>query len=325
VRTAAEGVTADRLKADIAFVCRLWQDIRERAETMSSQNLVYADLSLAIRTVRDLIGTTVNRVRIDSKTAYLEIKHFVDKFVPDFTSQIEHYTGTQPIFDLYNVEEEINRALGRKVYLKSGGYLVIDQTEAMTTIDVNTGAYVGSHNLEETIFKTNLEAAQAITRQLRLRNLGGIIILDFIDMLDPDHRKQVLQTLEKCLERDHTKSYISDVSPLGLVQMTRKRTRESLEHVLCEVCPTCKGRGSVKTAETICYEIFREILREAQQFESQNFLVLASAEIIDRLVDEESAHVAELEEFTGCSIRFQIEVSYTPEQYDIVLSSHECN
>jgi ribonuclease G len=193
----------------------------------------------------------------------------------------------------------------------------------MTTIDVNTGAYVGSRNLEETIFKTNMEAVQTIARQLRLRNLGGIIILDFIDMLDLEHRRQVLQTLEKCLERDHTKSYLSDVSPLGLVQMTRKRTRESLEHVLCEVCPTCKGRGSIKTAETVCYEIFREILREAQQFESQNFLVLASAEIIDRLVDEESTHVAELEEFIGRSIRFQVETSYMQEQYDIVLSPRE--
>lgn len=323
VRTAAEGVSVERLKADIAFVCRLWQDIREQEETLPYQSLIYEDLSLAIRTVRDLMGTTVKKVRIDSKTAYLDIKRFVDKFVPDFTSQIEYYTGSQPIFDLYNVEEEINRALERKVYLKSGGYLVIDQTEAMTTIDVNTGAYVGNRNLEETIFKTNLEAAQAISRQLRLRNLGGIIILDFIDMLDPEHRRQVLQTLEKCLERDHTKSYISDVSPLGLVQMTRKRTRESLEHVLCEVCPTCKGRGSVKTAETVCYEIFREILREARQFESQSFLVLASVEIIDRLVDEESAHVAELEEFIDCSIRFQIETSYTPEQYDIVLAPRE--
>lgn len=323
VRTAAEGVSTARLKADIAFVCRLWQDIREKEEIMSYQTLVYEDLSLATRTVRDLMDTTVKKVRIDSKAAYLDIKRFVNKFVPDVASQIEHYTGPQPIFDLYNVEEEINRALERKVYLKSGGYLVIDQTEAMTTIDVNTGAYVGSRNLEETIFKTNMEAVQTIARQLRLRNLGGIIILDFIDMLDLEHRRQVLQTLEKCLERDHTKSYLSDVSPLGLVQMTRKRTRESLEHVLCEVCPTCKGRGSIKTAETVCYEIFREILREAQQFESQNFLVLASAEIIDRLVDEESTHVAELEEFIGRSIRFQVETSYMQEQYDIVLSPRE--
>lgn len=324
VRTAAEGIKAGRLEADMTFVYRLWQDIREREEISSPCTLIYEDLSLAIRTVRDLIGTNIKKVRIDSNAAYLDTKRFVDKFVPEVASQIEHYKGSQPIFDLYNVEEEINKALGRKVYLKSGGYLVIDQTEAMTTIDVNTGAYVGSRNLEETIFRTNLEAAQAIARQLRLRNLGGIIILDFIDMLDPAHRHQVLQTLEKYLERDHTKSYISEVSTLGLVQMTRKRTRESLEHVLCETCPTCKGRGSVKTAETVCYEIFREILREAQQFESQNFMVLATGEIIDRLVDEESTHVAELEEFIGRSIRFQVESSYTQEQYDIVLSPSKC-
>lgn len=321
VRTAAEGVSATCLQADMEFVCRLWQDIKEKEEILPACSLVYEDLSLAIRTVRDLMGSAVERVRIDSTAAYLEVKQFVKKFIPDLASHIEHYTGPQPIFDLYNIEEEINRALGRKVYLKSGGYLVIDQTEAMTTIDVNTGAYVGCHNLEETIFRTNLEAAQAIARQLRLRNLGGIIILDFIDMLDPDHRSQVLRTLEKCLDRDHTKSYISEVSSLGLVQMTRKRTRESLEHILCESCPTCKGRGSVKTAETVCYEIFREILRHTQQFGSQSFLVIASSEVVDKLVDEESTHITELEKLLGRPIRFQVEASYTQEQYDIVLSS----
>jgi ribonuclease G len=233
--------------------------------------------------------------------------------------RIEHYAGERPIFDLYAIEDEIQRALERKVTLKSGGYLIIDQTEAMTTIDVNTGAFVGHRNLEETIFKTNLEASQAIARQLRLRNLGGIIILDFIDMVDAEHRRQVLRSLEKALERDHARTHISEVSALGLVEMTRKRTRESLEHVLCSTCPTCNGRGTLKTAETVCFEIFREIMREARQFDAQQLLVLASQEVVDRLLDEESTAVAELEEFIGKPIQFQVETLYTQEQYDVVL------
>ncbi|HEB66595.1 MAG TPA: Rne/Rng family ribonuclease, partial [Gammaproteobacteria bacterium] len=225
----------------------------------------------------------------------------------------------RPIFDLYGVEDEIRKALERKVQLKSGGYLIIDQTEAMTTIDVNTGAFVGHRNLEETIFKTNLEATQAIARQLRLRNLGGIIIIDFIDMQDEDHKRQVLRALEKALERDHARTHISEVSALGLVQMTRKRTRESLEHVLCETCPVCGGRGSLLTAETVCYEIFREIMREARQFDAQQFLVLAAQPVVDMLLDEESTSVAELEDFIGKPIRFQVESEYTQEQFDVVL------
>jgi ribonuclease G len=205
------------------------------------------------------------------------------------------------------------------VPLKSGGYLVVDQTEAMTTVDVNTGGYVGHRTLEETIFKTNLEAAQAIARQLRLRNLGGIIILDFIDMHEPDHRLQVSAALQKALERDHAKTKVCAVSSLGLIEMTRKRTRESLEHVLCEACPTCGGRGSIKTAETVCYEVFREILRLARQYNAKQMLVLAAQSVIDRLLDEESTALAELQAFTGVPVRLQVEALYTPEQYDIVL------
>jgi ribonuclease G len=217
------------------------------------------------------------------------------------------------------VEDEIEKALGRRVQLKSGGYLIIDQTEAMTTIDVNTGAFVGSRNLEETILKTNLEAAGALARQLRVRNLGGIIIIDFIDMKDPEHRRQVLRTLERALEHDHARTAISPVSDLGLVQMTRKRTRESLEHTLCETCATCQGRGTVKSAETVCYEIFREILREARSYDNHTLLVLASQSVVDRLLDEESGNVADLEEAIGKTIRFQVESLYTQEQYDVVL------
>ncbi len=319
IRTAAEGASAEMVRVDMDFLCRLWHDIQEKAVLAQHCSLIYEDFSLMSRTIRDLMGSQVEKVRIDSRSAYLEILNFADKFIPDLVPHIELYTGERPIFDLYSVEDEINKALERKVQLKSGGYLVIDQREAMTTIDVNTGAFVGSRNLEETIFKTNLEAAQAIARQLRLRNLGGIIILDFIDMIDPEHRRQVLRTLEKCLEKDHTKSHISEVSSLGLVQMTRKRTRESLEHVLCQTCPTCDGRGTIKTAETVCYEIFREILREARQFDSRYFLVIASQEVVNKMMDEESASVAELSAFIGRQIRFQAESSYPQEQYDIVL------
>ncbi|MGH8247889.1 MAG: ribonuclease E/G, partial [Gammaproteobacteria bacterium] len=240
-------------------------------------------------------------------------------FIPEFLSRIEYYPGERPILDLYSVEDEIQKSLNRKVQLKSGGHLVIDQTEAMTTIDVNTGAFVGHRNLEETIFKTNLEAAQAIARQLRLRNLGGIIIVDFIDMQEPEHARQVLRAMEKHLERDHSKVTISELTSLGLVQLTRKRTRESLEHTLCEPCPTCSGRGSVKTTETVCYEIFREILREVRQFDAGKLLVVASQVVVDKLLDDESTSVAELEAFIRRPITFQVEAVYSQEQYDIVL------
>src|SRR5690606_4884928 len=196
---------------------------------------------------------------------------------------------------------------------------IIDPAEAMTTIDVNTGAFVGHRNLEETIFKTNLEAAMAIARQLRLRNLGGIIIIDFIDMEDEEHRRQVLRTLEKQVERDHAKTNIIGITELGLVQMTRKRTRESLEQVLCEPCASCQGRGKLKTAETICYEIFREILREARAFQAEGHLVLANQKVVERLLDEESGNVADGEAFIGRTIRFQAESEFSQEQYDVVL------
>ncbi len=318
IRTAAEGVIESRLRADMEFLCRLWQDILQREVTAPQCSLIYNDFSVALRAVRDLIGTSVEKVRIDSKETFAELIEFAKKFTPDLVSNIELYDGDSPIFDLYAIDDEITKALERKVQLKSGGYLVIDQTEAMTTIDVNTGAYVGSRNLEETIFKTNLEAAQTIARQLRLRNLGGIIILDFIDMTDPEHKRQILRTLEKCLERDHTRSHLSEVSSLGLVQMTRKRTRESLEHVLCETCPTCHGRGSIKTAETICYEILRELARESRLFDTKQFLILAAPEVVSFCLTEESSSVAELQEILEKTFKFQVENSYIREQYDII-------
>ena len=319
MRTVAEGASEEDLLRDIRFLQKLWLAIGDKVKTEPAHALVHEDLPLAMRTMRDLGDTDLEKIRIDSRETYERIKKFAGKFIPQLEPCIEHYPGERPIFDLYGVEDEIRKSLEHKVQLKSGGYLIIDQTEAMTTIDVNTGAFVGHRNLEETIFKTNLEATQAIVRQLRLRNLGGIIIIDFIDMTDTDHRRQVIRALEKNLERDHAKTHISEVSSLGLVEMTRKRTRESLEHILCEPCPTCSGRGTLMTAETVCYDIFREILREARQFDAQQLLVLASHAVVGLLVDEESTSLAELEEFIGKPIKLQVESEYTQEQFDVVL------
>ncbi|WP_280539581.1 ribonuclease G [Chromohalobacter sp. 11-W] len=319
IRTAAEGVGQEELATDMHFLLRLWRKVDERRHSATPPALLYDDLPLFIRTLRDVLRADIERVRIDSRENYAKLKEFAKEFMPDVESSIEYYPGERPLFDLYSVEDEIQKALGRKVQLKSGGYLVIDQTEAMTTIDVNTGGYVGHRNLEETIFKTNLEAATAIARQLRLRNLGGIIIIDFIDMEELEHQRQVLRVLEKALERDHAKNKLTGVTELGLVQVTRKRTRESLEQTLCEPCLTCQGRGTLKTPETVCYEIFREILREERAYSPETYMVLASQGVVDRLLDEESTAVADLEAFIGKTIRFQVEAHYSQEQYDIVL------
>jgi ribonuclease G len=317
-RTAAEGASAEALRGDMMFLRKLWDAISASEAAAAPGSVIYEDLPLSIRVMRDMLGDQVERVRIDSRESYQRVQDFCNRFMPGLPTLVEYYPGERPIFDIYGIEDEIHRALERKVQLKSGGYLILDQTEAMTTADVNTGGYVGHRNLEETIFKTNLEAAQALARQLRLRNLGGIIIIDFIDMSDEEHKRQVLRALEKCLEKDHARTQITEVSSLGLVEMTRKRTRESLEHVLCETCPTCSGRGTLKTPETVCYEIFREILRESRQFDAQQLLVLASQEVVDLLLDEESASLAELEAFIGKPIKFQVEALYTQEQYDVV-------
>lgn len=318
-RTAAEGADVSALEADMHFLSKLWQSIQDRCKEATGIAQVHEDMPLALRALRDLFGPNIERVRVDSAKTHKKAIEFAQQFIPEIKERIEYYSGQRPLFDLYAVEDEIQKALQRKVQLKSGGHVVIDQTEAMTTIDVNTGAFVGHRNLEETIFKTNLEAAQAICRQLRLRNLGGIIIIDFIDMTDPDHRRQVMRALEKCLSLDHARTQISEVSALGLVEMSRKRNRESLEHVLCEPCSCCGGKGSMKTAETTCYEIFRELMRESRQFDVETLLVLASQDVIDLLLDEESNHLAELEQFIGRPIRLQAEALYTQEQYDVVL------
>ncbi|MBN8727861.1 MAG: ribonuclease E/G [Xanthomonadales bacterium] len=319
VRTNAEGQARDALAEDVAYLGRLWSAVCENIGRGRVGERIYEDLSLPLRALRDLMRPSVETVRIDSRETLERALAFVQRFMPELANRVEHYSGERPIFDLYGVEDEIQKALRKEVPLKSGGHLVIDQTEAMTTIDVNTGAFLGSRNLEETVFRTNLEAAQAAARQLRLRNLGGIVIVDFIDMADEEHRRQVLRQLNKSMARDHAKATVYDMSPLGLVEMTRKRTTESLARQLCEPCPTCSGRGIMKTAETVTYEIFREITRAVRQFEAKQLLVLAAPKVVNRILEEDSAAVAELEEFIGKTIRFQPEEHYSQEQYDVVL------
>ncbi len=317
-RTAAEGADEDGLRQDLSFLTRLWASVNQQTQFAKPGHLVHGDLPLSMRILRDLLGTAVERIRIDSAEEARRVQQFAKVFVPSAAAKIEAYTGHAPIFDLYGVEDELNRALDRKVDLKSGGHLIIDQTEAMTTIDVNTGAFTGHRNLEETILKTNLEAAGSIARQLRLRNLGGIIIIDFIDMKAEEHRAQVLRTLEKEIARDSARTHVYPFSPLGLVEMTRKRTRESLGHILCEPCAVCDGRGVVKTVETICHEIAREVQRAARLYEPKAFLVLAHPKVIERLQEEQSGGLAELEASLKRPIKLQAESHYSQETFDVV-------
>ncbi len=319
LRTNAEDASDDDLAEDIAYLRKTWAAIRAQGLSQPSGTLLHQDLNLAQRVLRDMATETTQSIRIDSRLQYDDLLAFGTAYAPSSAAKLEHYKGERPIFDLYGVEEEIERALARRVDLKSGGYLIIDQTEALTTVDVNTGGFVGARNFDDTIFKTNLEAAGAIARQLRLRNLGGIIIVDFIDMTRDEHQAAVLAEFRKQLARDRTKVTLSGFTQLGLVEMTRKRTRESLSHVLCEQCPTCGGRGQVKTARSVCYDVLREILREARQFNPREFRVLASAAVVEMLLDEESQHLAGLSEFIGKPISLSAEPSMNPEQYDIVL------
>ena len=319
VRTVAEGADKDALAADLRYSLKLWAVVKEQCSKRSVKSLIHEDLSLPLRVLRDMVTADVERILVDSGDDFTAMQEFATTFLPDAGPTIEFYERRRPIFDLHGIEDEIRRSLERNIPLKSGGYLIFDQTEAMTTVDVNTGGYVGHRNLEETIYRTNLEAAVAIARQLRLRNLGGIIIIDFIDMEEADHRDNVLHVLEQSLARDHARHQITPVSPLGLVEMTRKRTRESLQHVLCEDCPACTGRGFVMTAETVCFEIFREIIRQSRQFEFDEVMVLANQDVIELLLDEQARSLAELEEQTGKSIRLQTESLYMQDQFDVVL------
>jgi ribonuclease G len=319
VRTMAEKAGDEELANDIAYLRKIWTEARNAATTARPPALLCQDLTLGQRLLRDLVTRETERIFIDSRENFQKLSSFAQEYMPQLVPLLDHYTGERPLFDLHGVEEEIQKALARRVDLKSGGYLIIDQTEAMTTIDVNTGGFVGSRNFDDTIFKTNLEAAQTIARQLRLRNLGGIIITDFIDMENEEHRAAVLAEFNKALALDHTRLSVNGFTALGLVEMTRKRTRESLAHVLCEPCPTCGGRGEVKTARTMSYEILRELLREARQFNAREYRVLAAPAVIDLFLDEESQSLAMLSDFIGKPISLQAESGYTQEQFDIVL------
>jgi len=319
VRTSAETASERELLADVEYLQRIWSGIVEQAKTAAPQTLLYQELNLALRVLRDFVNDDIDRIIVDSRETYGKLQSFSANYMSGVASRLEHYQGERPLFDLYQVEDEIEKALARKVELKSGGYLIIDQTEALTTVDVNTGGFVGVRNFDDTIFKTNLEAAHAIARQLRLRNLGGIIIVDFIDMDSAEHKSAVLEEFKKALSRDRTRMTVSGFSALGLVEMTRKRTRESLAHVLCEPCPVCQGRGELKTPQTVCYEILRELLREARQYSAREFRILASQQVIDLFLDEESQSLAQLADFIGKPISLLVENAYNQEQFDIVL------
>jgi len=320
IRTSAEDATEADLTSDLEYLRTLWGRIRERRAASGAPSLLYQELSLAQRVLRDIATEETTTIQVDSRENFVKLQQFATQFVPRVAGKLAHYTGERPLFDLYNIDAEIERALARRVDLKSGGYLIIDQTEAMTTIDVNTGGFVGTRNFDDTIYKTNLEASQAIARQLRLRNLGGIIIVDFIDMMNAEHRDAVLAEFRKALARDRTRMTVSGFTQLGLVEMTRKRTRESLAHVLCEPCAVCQGRGAVKTARTVCFEILRELLREARQFdETREFRILASQPVIDLFLEEESQALAMLSDFIAKPVSLQVETLYHQEQYDVVL------
>ncbi len=319
IRTVAEAVSRDELIEDIQFLNQLWERIQNRTKDSNAIGLVHEDIPLLLRTMRDHVHDEVERIRIDSAEAVVKVRDFVQDIIPDVMPKIEHYRVERPIFDLFQVEDEINKALERKVPLKSGGYLVIDQTEAMTTVDVNTGGFVGRRTMEETLFKTNLEAAQALARQLRLRNIGGIIIIDFIDMQDDEHKRQVMRALEKALAKDRVKTFITQMSSLGLVEVTRKRTRESLGRMLCEPCPVCEGKGIVKSTETICYSIFREIIRESHLFEASKYLIIASQVVADRLLDQDAKGLQNLQDFIGKPINIQVDSLYSQQDYDVIL------
>ncbi len=319
IRTQAEMASEEEIKRDIDYLSLRWRKLQEAIQTQAAPCLIYQDLDLVERVMRDIVTPDTRSVSIDSRSAYQHLVDWAKVYTPEISDKIQHYSGNKPLFDTANIEDEINMALARRVNLKSGGYLMIDQTEALTSIDVNTGGFVGWRNFNDTIFKTNLEASIEIARQLRLRNLGGIIIIDFIDMDNPEHQEAVLSELKKALAHDRTRTSLNGFSPLGLVEMTRKRTRDSLTTLLTEPCPTCDSRGYVRTSKTIAYTIMREILREARQFNPKEFRLILSPPVIDLFLDEESNYLAMLDDFIGKPISLEVDNSYTQEMYDIVL------
>lgn len=320
VRTCAEDASDDDFISDFRYLGKIWESIEEKSHVTHAPALLHGDVSIAEKVLRDLVNERCAAIYIDNLEVFEELMIFAEKFVPESLSLLSYYDKERPLFEQFNIETEIEASLSRRVNLKSGGYLIIDQTEAMTTIDVNTGGFVGRRDFSDTIYKTNLEATHAIARQLRLRNLGGIIIVDFIDMDSPEHQQGVLSELRKAVSDDRNRITVSEFTELGLVQMTRKRTRESLAHVLCEPCPYCGGKGEIKTAKTVCYEILREVLREHQQFkDAKEFRILASQCVIDLFLDEESEALALLGDAIQKPITLQLESEYIQEQYDVLV------
>jgi ribonuclease G len=319
IRTMSETASDEELLADIDYLQKVWRNIQESSQIATNRSLVFQDLNLPMRVLRDVVSVDTDRILVDSRETYEKLVEFGEQYAQRAVQRLEHYQGLRPLFDMYNVENEIRKAMARKVEMKSGGYLIFDQTEALTTVDVNTGSFVNGKSLSDTIFKTNLEAAQCIARQLRLRNLGGIIIIDFIDMDEDEQRTAVLKELNSKLAKDRARTWVSGFSVLGLVEMTRKRTRESLAHMLCEPCAACQGRGELKTAQSVCYEILRELLRHARQFSAREFRVIASPKVIDLLMDEESQSLANLSDFIGKPVSLQADLQYAQESFEIVL------
>ncbi len=320
VRTIGEDAQPEDFVNDMKYLVKQWHEIEEKTHVTHAPAKLYGDVSISEKVLRDLVNDQTVRVVVDDKETFDRMTEFAKKFVPGAENLLVYYNSERPIFDQFNIESEIEASLSRRVDLKSGGYLILDQTEAMTTIDVNTGAFVGRRDFSDTIYKTNLEATHAIARQIKLRNLGGIIIVDFIDMESQEHQAGVLSELRKAVQNDRSRIYISEFTELGLVQITRKRTRESLAHLMCETCPTCGGRGEIKTARSVCYEILRSVVREYHQFkDAREFSVLASQAVIDMFLDEESEALALLSDAIGKPIRLQVESEYSQEQYDVLV------
>lgn len=317
VRTVSKGKWEKELKADMDYLIRLWENIQEREKQTSATALLHQDLDLTLRLIRDLFTADISRLVIDSAEEYEKVLSFVETFMPKLRSHVVHYDREEPIFDAYRVEVQISEALRRKVWLKSGGYIVIDETEALTAIDVNTGKFVGQRNLEDTILKTNLEAVKEIVYQIRLRNIGGIIIIDFIDMEKKENREDVFQALAEALKSDRAQTNILKISELGLVEMTRKRTRESILRTLCEPCAYCEGKGYVKSRRTICYEIFRQIRRECPGIQGQKIVLNLHPDIASLIYSQEHEGLEGLERTCDKKILIKTRYDFHIEQFEI--------
>lgn len=318
VRTVSEGSDKNKLKSEMDFLLKLWANIQERMAKLSNPGLLHKDLTISLRSVRDLFTREVDRLVIDSKEEYENIMEFIETFAPRLRYSVELYNGNDPIFDAYGIEMEISRALDKKIWLKSGGYIVIELTEALTAIDVNTGSYVGKRNLEETILKTNLEAVKEIAYQIRLRNIGGLIVIDFIDMEKKANQDRVFIVLKEGLNKDKAKTHILRMSELGLIEMTRKRTRENLNRLLSESCFYCEGRGTLRSKRAICYEIFRDLERELSTYmEGSNIYIMVNPEIDHLLKEDEQQSIINLEKMINRRIIIIAKENFHMEQYEI--------